>query len=233
MAIRPVFCPSFDSTIKRLVTEKFVEFMWSPGMAISQKQKNIAALHNCARTEGIEPILEVSSKSPSHLGVSLSAFNLQLKTDKGLISVESAFQGSKVFESGGPYTDLYGQNGRDIKKDERLKRSGSLKRFIFEGQQWGLEPKTAFYDWLYITALMQNKELSHKILPMKGFTDIEFNPQKSINCQARSCACFVTLNKYGLLEKAMSDPAFFRHLLADDAFFQSHSSRKRQGEFDL
>jgi hypothetical protein len=32
-----------------------------------------------------------------------------------------------------------------------------------------------------------------------GFTDIEFNPSKSINCQARSCALFVS--------KEASDPS--------------------------
>jgi hypothetical protein len=37
-----------------------------------------------------------------------------------------------------------------------------------------------------------------------GFTDIEFNPEKSVNCQARSCAFFVALEKRDLLDEAMS-----------------------------
>lgn len=37
-----------------------------------------------------------------------------------------------------------------------------------------------------------------------GFTDIEFNPEKSINCQARAAALFVSLSRRGLLELAMT-----------------------------
>lgn len=44
------------------------------------------------------------------------------------------------------------------------------------------------------------------------FTDIEFNPQKSINCQARTVAIFVTLNKYGLFDKFISDKELFKSI---------------------
>ena len=32
-----------------------------------------------------------------------------------------------------------------------------------------------------------------------AFTDIEFNPDKSLNCQARAAAMFVALNREGLI----------------------------------
>ena len=47
--------------------------------------------------------------------------------------MEAAFQGSKVFEQGGPYRDMYGLSGREIKRDERLKGSGELTKFNFLG----------------------------------------------------------------------------------------------------
>ena len=37
-----------------------------------------------------------------------------------------------------------------------------------------------------------------------GFTDIEFNPERSINCQARSCALLVTLLKNDWIDYAVS-----------------------------
>ena len=42
-----------------------------------------------------------------------------------------------------------------------------------------------------------------------GFTDIEFNPSKSINCQARSCALFVALIKRELFDDAIQSPESF------------------------
>ena len=37
------------------------------------------------------------------------------------------------------------------------------------------------------------------------FTDIEFNHEKSLNCQARSAAIFVSLYQKGLLEECLAD----------------------------
>ena len=42
------------------------------------------------------------------------------------------------------------------------------------------------------------------------FTDIEFNPQKSFNCQARSVAIAVTLLKNNLLDKFLNDKNLFK-----------------------
>ena len=47
---------------------------------------------------------------------------------------------------------------------------------------------------------MENDELASETLEYDSFTDIEFSPEKSKNCQARASALFVTLNRKGLLE---------------------------------
>ena len=134
-----------------LVKEHLVEFEWHPGLSVQQKKRSVASLHRAAAEIDIDPVLEVSTKSENELGKSLSAFNLLLDAQEvGVFSVEAAFQGSKVFERGGPYRDMYGLSGRQIKRDGRLKASGDLKAFDFLGDTWGLEPKTAFYDWVYI-----------------------------------------------------------------------------------
>lgn len=204
----------------------YVEFEWHPVLSVQQKQRSVASLHRAASEIGISPVLEVSTKSESGVGRSLSAFNLTLDVGEGMVfPVEAAFQGSKVFEEGGPYWIMYGLSGREIKKDERLKSSGALKGFDFLGDTWDLEPKTAFYDWLYVMALSQHPELAAEVTGYAAFSDIEFNPKKSINCQARSVALFVYLREKDLLEEALSGKDAFLHLLdgGPDKLFPSYS----------
>jgi hypothetical protein len=229
MAKRPVFLPFTDGS--RLVRELTVEFDWSPGFAPVQKKKNIAALHQKAAAMGFSPLLEVSTKSDLEIGRSLSAFNLSVELDDGSrIPLECAFQGSKVFDRGGPYTDLYRLTSREAKKDERLRSGGGVKGFRFEGVEFSSEPKTAFYDWLYVRSLTALKhDVFGELERFAGFTDIEFNPGQSINCQARSCALFVALCRKGLLEDAIASPARFIQTVSVDSFAQPYSDDVRQG----
>jgi hypothetical protein len=209
MAKRPIFVPMLDG--KRLVLERYVEFQWHSGFAKSQKQKSIRELHEVAfREYKVVNPLEISSKSENELGARLSSFNLVFQTKKGRhLTVEAAFQGSKVFKNGGPFTDIFRKSPIDAKRDERLKMSGPLMKFHFFGADWELEPKTAFYDWLYINALLKNPELAFEITKHDGFTDIEFNPERSINCQARSAALYCALYHTDRLEEVMhSEEAF-------------------------
>src|SRR5688500_14858367 len=110
MAKRPIFVPLHDG--KRYVLERYVDFEWHAGIAKSQKQKSIRALHEVAlRDYGVQNPLEVSSQSEDPLGVALSSFNLQFQTKRGrTLTVEAAFQGSKVFEFGGPYVDIFAKS---------------------------------------------------------------------------------------------------------------------------
>lgn len=213
MAHRPVFIPATRGNM--LVRSVPVEFAWHPGMSWQQKQKCIESLHTSAtRDHQLSPLLEISTKSRNPLGVKLSAFNLMVDLKgAGKIPVEVAFQGSKVFERGGPFTDLYGVHPRDAKKDDRLKTSGNLVRFSCIGKIWPLTPPTAFYDWLYLTALSQNGELARQLLDFKGFTDIEFNPDRSINCQAYSAAAYVALILRGQLDTVLESPGNFLRII--------------------
>jgi hypothetical protein len=195
------------------VREKPVEFRWHAGLAVSQKQKSIAELHASAKVAlGIERILEISSKSPDALGIALSAFNLKLDCGDRRVPVEVAFQSSKVFLGGGPYLDLLDATPRDAKADPRLKQSGRLRTFRFQGVDWPLQPATVFYDWLYLTALAQNPQLAEPLADYQAFTDIEFNPEKSINCQARSAALYVGLRREGLFYEALSSTEAYLRL---------------------
>ena len=214
LAKRPIFIPILNG--RHFVLERHVEFHWHSGFAKSQKQKSIQALHEMALQEyHVKNPLEVSSKSEDSLGVALSSFNLQFTTQMGrTLTVEAAFQGSKAFALGGPYTDIFGMLPIDAKRDIRLKESGSLEKFRFFGSEWELEPKTAFYDWLYINALLKNPMLAGEITDHDGFTDIEFNPEKSINCQARSVALYCALYHNDKIDFALESRRNFLSLYA-------------------
>lgn len=216
VAERPVFVPGAATGEGGLVRAVSTTFVWYPGMAVSQKQKSIASLHEAAARNGIAPVLEISTKSSEWLGKQLSAFNLTLESDlHGGLTVEAAFQGSKVFVEGGPYRDLFGRPGREIKRDPRL--SGRLIGFDFEGARWGLEPTTAFYDWLYMRALHSHRELRDRVASYAGFTDIEFNPKKSLNCQARSCALYVALARGYEMTELLADRERYVQAVRGDA----------------
>lgn len=201
MASRPVFVP----LKKAPYVDVFMpEFTWNGGFAVSQKQKNITALHEAHRRRFPDrKILEISSKSLQDLGVRLSAFNLKKNVPSlgKSVPVECVFQGGKIFRAGGPYTDLYTGSPRDAKRDPRLKSSGMLHSFTFEGEVMPLIPRTAFYNWLYINAILENPAYAAALTEFDAFTDIEFNPDKSINCQAEAAAIFVSLSRLGLLER--------------------------------
>jgi hypothetical protein len=209
MAERPIFLPATSGN--RLFREIPINFVWNPGMAPSQKKKNIAALHSAASELGFKDLLETSSKSDEAIGKELSAFTLPISIDHKETTIECAFQSSKVFEHGGPYLDLLFAGSREARSDERLRTSGKLVGFEFEGTLYPLNPLTAFYDWLFVNALYRNTKLHDAVLQFKGFTDIEFNPAKSINCQARSVAIFVSLELRDETGSALDSFSVFRN----------------------
>jgi hypothetical protein len=217
MAERPIFVsmPGSDELVKEI----FFQIHWHSGFARVQKEKNIEELHAAAALDGYRNLLEISTKSKSERGRHLSAFHMTADTKQyGTIKLELAFQGSKVFERGGPFTDLYAKGEKEIgeaKRDPRLQESGKLIGFRFEGFDFPLEPKTAFYDWLYISFLKNFRGWVPKLYAYGGFTDVEFNPHRSINCQARSCALFLSLMRRNLIDQAVESPQAFIALLSD------------------
>ena len=168
------------------IIRKDFEFAWNGGFAISQKRKNINALHQAIEDATGQTALEISSKGEVELGNQLSAFNMKITG----VFIENVFQASKRYENGGPYLDLLDVAPKDAKRDERHKISGKLVAFVRNGEDWPLEPKTVFYDFIYVLAVIENFGCELDINEYNWFTDIEFNPGKSINCQARAVAIY-------------------------------------------
>lgn len=205
MANRPCYRP-----LEKYVGYKTVDsapFAWNGGFALVQKQKNVVALHEAIRK--VDPaarILEISSKSLQPIGVQLSAFNLKLKLNGQECSVESVFQSGKVFDGNvGPFPELASHDSREVRHFVQEKSAGhALIAFEADGIRWALQPKTAFFFYLYLKALCDNPELGDRVMDFDAFTDIEFNPKRQINCQAAAAAFYVSLRKQGRLEWAMA-----------------------------
>lgn len=229
MAKRPVFIAKPDE--KSLVKVRSVDFEWHAGMAMSRRKLSMLSLHQAIREQLPDAkILEVSRMSDVILGEKLSAFNLTLPhpSEGGEVPLECAFQASKVFERGGPYTDLLCALPADAKRDSRLQSSGQISCFRFGDVDWPKHPPTAFYDWMYINAIKLQPNLADKVMDFDVFTDIAFNPAKSINCQAHAVALFVALRKTRRLDDALASKADFLKLeeaatLQDDSWSEQGS----------
>lgn len=175
-----------------------------------------------------DEILEVSTASHDYdVGQALSAMNL-IYTDpvtSESYPLENWFQSSKVFikegKERGPYRELldaklakrYINPHPDKKTIEQLKddplfemiqseiNESKMSCFKLSGKEYPLIPRSAFYDYLYVSALCQpqNRTLAEGLMGYRIFTDIMFNPgngkTKRFNTQARSCAIYVALNK--------------------------------------
>ena len=191
----------FHSLNNGTIMEECFSYTFYPGFALIQKHKNIVSLHESIMQKYPNSnILEVSSKSETEIGKKLSAFNLMLDG----CCVESVFQSSKVFANGEQYDFLLGKSGREVKKYMKEHASGPLKCFRYQGIEYPLFPKSAFYDYIFIKALLANKDLCEELIKYDFFTDIEFNEKKSINCQARTCAIFVSLVKNGKIKNVIA-----------------------------
>ena len=213
MANRPVYIAIENFPYVKRID---IDFKFYSGFSDKQKRLCIKSLH--AAFLNLYPeksVLEISTKSENPLGIKLSAFNLPVKipnSDKFTV-LESAYQGSKVFENGGAFTDLMYKNPREAKKDSRLKNSGKLIGFQFGENKFPLKPINLFYNWLYITALAAQNELAEEILNCDAFTDIEFNPKKSVSTQAMAAAVLVGLNRAGLINSALETKENFLEIV--------------------
>lgn len=104
--------------------------------------------------------------------------------------------------------------------------------FKFEDVRFALEPKTAFYDWLYVNAIFPHREWLTRLSRYQGFTDIEFNPDvrsivSTVMCLVRGAEC------KNVLEDALGSPEAFIDIITSHSY-QPHLRRtdeRAQTEF--
>ena len=189
--------------------EKLINYTFVPGFAPTQRKKNVQNLN--AAISAVFPslkTLEISTKSDSELGRQLSAFNLKLNGKY----VESIFQSSKVFEDGTQHEFLIDKKPIEAKRYIQSLPKREIIKFKFNGVDYPINPKSMFYDFIYIKALNNNPELALKLKEFDVFTDIEFNYKKSINCQARACAIYAYLLKINKVEEYINNLELFKTL---------------------
>lgn len=196
MAKRPAYLIENGKVIRR-----DYEFQWYPGFALVQKRKSIASLHDKIISENKENRpLEISTKGVVDIGIKLSAFNLKING----YTLENIYQSLKVFSNSGPYRDLLNVNPKFIKQDSRLSNSGKLVGFNYNGIDFPLR-NSMFYDYIYIKSVKETLSFEeiNQIINYTHFTDIVFNPKKSVSTQARSVAII-----HLMLDKYKEIPAF-------------------------
>jgi len=213
MAHRPIFIAG--EMKGALYEELSVQFQWHSGFSPSQKQKSMRELHKEAKKVGLKNILEVSTKSERELGRRLSAFRLDVELSGVTSKIECVYQASKVFEKGGPFSELTFVKPIESKRFFRDKKFGMITHFSFQDIEYENLPFHAFYDWLFLRALSSYAPyLEEKLSDIDGFSDIEFNPARSINTQARSMAIIKTLIARNKIYECAEDFDFFReHLM--------------------
>jgi len=206
MAIRSV-CYIRDNN---LVREDF-DIKWVSGLSLPQKQKNIETLHHAISERfsvELDRILEVSTKSKTEIGRLLSSFSLKLKINNFDYAFESVYQSSKVFQDG-LFDTLQYEEWLILDGYEAKKRSQKIKlplaEFRYNQRSFPLEPKTMFFDWLYISCIEQYN-LSFLIKQYDYFTDIEFNPEKMVSTQANALCKYKWLVEHNLIEEYLLDP---------------------------
>lgn len=199
--------------------EVHVNIDWFAGFAMSQKRKCQIGLHqNFLMAYPDEKVLEISSTSLMSLGSKLSAMHLSKRTQKGLTTVESAFQSSRIYSDGvktvGPFSDYLFLPGRECKKLVKEASEGmhsymyEFDGMTFYAPAWHI---SQFYDFLYLNSLLEpeNKEVKEQLLAGKitCFTDLA---TKSLNCQARSAAIFVGLVRAGLIDEVRDYESYLK-----------------------
>lgn len=215
MAKRLLFSASIEqNTI--IVKREEIDFEWVGGFAHTQKLKRLAKFRDKLPIDVREKHIEVSSGSDTDYGKKLSAFNLRYSSgDLKGYSVESVYQGSKVFITGGPYQELYNRTSIVAKKDPRIKKNDPLVSFQLWEDDWPLTPPTGYYNYLYFLALIQNPDLISGTSKYEYFSDLEFNHEKAISCQAESLAIFFALFRKGIAHEVLQDKSDFLATISD------------------
>lgn len=186
---------------------------------MSQKRKCQIGLHqNFLMAYPDEKVLEIFSTSLMYLGSKLSAMNLSKRTQRGLTTVESAFQSSRIYSDGVRAVGLFPVYlflpGRECKKLVKEKSAGmhsymyEFDGMTFYAPAWHI---SQFYDYVYLNALLEpeNEEVREQLIE-QGYTAFTDLATKSLNCQARSTAIFVGLVKAGLIDEVRDYDSYLK-----------------------
>jgi hypothetical protein len=214
MAKRPVFIVSAEPPFYR---EEMVEFEWFKGRSFKAAKTNSENLWKAAHEKGIS-IYEISRVGERYS--KLSAFKLLVKVKSDLtLPLEVVYQYAKLWEGEPESVPLNSlpSSKQGVKKSRAAKKEakerGKDKKLVGFQINFGdgvkidfpNEPVDSFFNWLYIVALRQHRNLHKRLLrlieahPQQpiGFSDIFFAPHSKkvirYNCQARAVAQYLSI----------------------------------------
>ena len=166
-----------------------VEFTWAKGLNTICRQRSIHNLFDMAgKMYPSIRILDTSYVSDQQDGVKLSSYNLPITLAScETVPLECVYQGSKMIDNAGPYTDLFNVDPMKVKADSRL--NGEVTGFRFEGEDYPAASTHSFYNWLFCRALHQNHELAEQLGKYDAFCDI-MKPADAVECEARAAAIY-------------------------------------------
>lgn len=199
--------------------EVLISFDWFGGFALSQKRKCQISLHqNFNASYPERKVLEISSSSLISLGARLSAMNLSKRTERGITSVESAFQSSRIYSDStrkvGPFPEYTFLPGKECKANVKKQSLGMHSyNYYFDGMSFSAPEYhiSLFYDFLYLNALLEpeNESVKNELLD-GGYTAFSDLATKALNSQARSAAIFVGLVHANRIDEVKSYPSYLK-----------------------
>lgn len=217
MATRNVYYLNHNHDMKMMP----VNFRWQSGWNRQAKQMSAHNLHQGFLNKHPQAkLLEISSVGKNKIGVQTSAMHLNVYTSNpakhglrtstvnsngkpyGKFKVENVFQAGKVFQGQTPEQHqqstqrILNMNPVQAKHTTKAMNSRSqLKGFKMFGHQFPLQPKTDYYDYVYMHGLAQHPKLGKQIASHNAFSDFFAVPGKTINTQSKSCTLFTSLVK--------------------------------------
>ena len=190
-------CRNFWTVKDGKICKGFIEFKWESGISVSQKRRSCLHLHSALNVHyDLYPALDISSASPEQLGIDLSAFNLKWNGK----TIECWYQGSKIYSNAGHMKHLYDCDSLTAKKSMKESNLGKLIGFRLVDTDYPMEPRTVFYDWIYLQGLLQY-DRKDEILKYQVFTDVQATTDIDA-CQARAVCIYKLLheqNNLGIL----------------------------------
>ena len=155
-----------------------------------------------AQGGGNAQVLEISSKSNSPLGRSLSAMNLRVPGHK-MRPLENVYQGSKDYGSGPDPSIEELPNGFQAKKAARERHAretaagNMLVGFTVDGHHWPASSGTACYDHLWAQGAVgrYGDNLQTLLKDYQGYSDMYFRPERGLACQAAAAATTMAMLK--------------------------------------
>ena len=165
------------------------------------RTSNDPPYHALARTAAEkDEVLEISSKSNSPLGRSLSAMNLRIPGHK-MRPLENVYQAAKDYGSGPDPTIEELANGFKAKQAARERHAretaagNRLTGFTVDGHHWPAASGTACYDHLWAQGAVgrYGQNLQALLKDYRGYSDMYFQPSRGLACQAAAAASTVVL----------------------------------------